>query len=174
MLRQRFRAELGLGLMESFVLLLRSAACNRWADERLGSASGAPEVGTRYLWRCGNLLRSGRVVECLRPVALTLSEVLLDPPYQVQLRLRCRLEPAALGCVLQLDASYQMNGAACLKKRHWHAEIRHHCDYLLQSLEAAARERAAHDESVRRGQKIGSNSMTAANTTNVSGTPSFK
>ena len=174
MLRQRFRAEFCLGLMECFTLLLRSAGRNRWADGSSDGGAALPDVGTRYLWQRGNRLRSGRVVECLRPVVLTLSEVLLDPPYQVQLRLRCRLEPALRGCVMQLDASYALNGAACLKKRHWQTEIRHYCNHLLCTLERAAQERQVLDQSMRSGQNIGNSSITAVNTTSVSGTPSFK
>ena len=169
MQRQRFRAELALGLRDSFTLLLSTAATDRWAAE---PPLGAPLVGQRYVSRCGGRLRSGSVVECIRPVALTLAESLLDPPCHVRLRLRYRLEPAEQGTLVQLEVAQSFNAAASLRKRYWIADIGRECAGLLARLEAAARE----DQGARgcSGQKIGSNSMTVVNTISVSGRPSLK
>jgi hypothetical protein len=68
--------------------------------------------------------RAGRIVEIVRPVALTLKEVLHDPPCRVSLTLRWRVEPLASGCTVRLGASYCLNHAAVLRRRHWDERLR--------------------------------------------------
>lgn len=172
MQRQKFRAELVLGLRDAFALLMEAAAEQRWAVRSPIDALRCPVVGLRYVSRQGSRLRSGHIAECIRPVALTLAESLLDPPCHVQLRLRYRLEPAENGTLLQLDVGQAMNAAATMRKRYWVAEIGRECAELLSKLAHATL--ASQGTAGCKGQKMGSSSMTVANTTNVSGRPSLK
>jgi hypothetical protein len=173
-LRQKFRAELAIGLRDAFGLMLQALAEQRWANAQEPGLAVTPRVDLRYTWRRGNRLRSGRIVECLRPVALTLSEVLLDPPSHVQLRLRYRLEPSNRGAILQHEAGYALNGAAALRKRYWTAEVQRYWEALLRVLELTARDQVSQDYTLCKGQNTGSSSITIVNTTSVRGTPSFK
>jgi hypothetical protein len=68
--------------------------------------------------------RIGRIVEVVRPVALTLKEVLHDPPCRVSLTMRWRIEPNASGCTVRLGASYRLNHAALLRRHHWDERLR--------------------------------------------------
>ncbi len=88
------------------------------------------------------MLRRGKVLECLRPVTLTLEETLLDRPCRVKLRLKWRLEPLETSSCVLLEASYTLNGAASLRRRHWDERIHGHCTRMLGALRpqiAAAR-----------------------------------
>lgn len=168
MLRQKYRLELDAGLRDAFALLLIVIAEQRWAQEE--APGGAPPVGTRYAWRRGNRLRSGQVLECLRPVVLTLSEALLDPPCHLQLRLRFRCEPCTAGTMLQLEASCALNGAAMLRRRYWADELARYWDGLFRGLGRAIACQGE-DEIACNGQNTGSSSITTVNATSVSGTP---
>jgi hypothetical protein len=90
------------------------------------------------------VLRRGKVLECLRPVKLTLEETLLDRPCRVQLRLKWRLEPLETSLCVLLEASYTLNGAAALRRRHWDQRIDGHCTRMLGALrpQIAAAQRA--------------------------------
>ena len=82
------------------------------------------------------------MLECLRPVTLTLQETLLDRPCCVKLRLQWRLEPLETSSCVLLDARYSLNGAASLRRRHWYEQIHGHCARMLGALRpqiAAAR-----------------------------------
>jgi hypothetical protein len=170
--RLKFRAELVVGLRDAFVLLLGATAEQRWADAAKLDGGHRPTVGVHYLWRAGSRLRSGHIVECIRPVALTLAEVWLDPPSHVQLRLRYRLTPAPQGTLLQLDVGPTLNAAACLRRRYWTAEIARECAALLAALARTAND--AQGTTACNGQNIGSSNMTVTKTTSVSGRPSLK
>ena len=90
------------------------------------------------------MLRRGKVLECLRPVKLTLEETLLDRPCRVQLRLKWRVEPLETSSCVLLEASYTLNGAASLRRRHWDECIHGHCVRMLGALrpQIAAAQRA--------------------------------
>jgi hypothetical protein len=77
-----------------------------------------------YRYQTGSVRRVGRVVEVVRPVALTLKEVLHDPPCRVSLTMRWRIEPSASGCRVRLAASYRLDRAAILRRRHWDERLR--------------------------------------------------
>ena len=99
MQRQRFEARHAAPITDVFTALAAMLARSRWASDRLlGEPDALPRVGQLYVQRRGGVVRRGRVVECLRPVILTLHESLLDPPCRVRLRLRWRLEPIDDGC----------------------------------------------------------------------------
>jgi hypothetical protein len=85
-----------------------------------------PQTGFRYRFQTGSVLRSGRVVETIRPVAVTLKEILHDPPCRVALTLRWRIEPSASGSVVRLRAEYRLNHAAVLRARHWEERLSVH------------------------------------------------
>ena len=95
----------------------------------------ASKTGCRYEQQRGKVLRRGKVLACLRPVSITLQEMLLDPPCCVQLRLHWRLEPVDDGSCVLLDARYLLNGAATLRRRHWQERISGHCTRMLSALE---------------------------------------
>jgi hypothetical protein len=46
--------------------------------------------------------------------------------------LRWRLHPIETGSLLHLTLSYQLNGAASLRQRHWHERLQAHCLRMLQ------------------------------------------
>ena len=80
----------------------------------------------RYRCRFGAVLRAGRVVEVIRPVAITLKEILNDPPCRVSLTLRWRIDPGLAGCTVRLRAQYLLNHAALLRARHWDERLARH------------------------------------------------
>ena len=107
MLRQRHEATLAAPMTKVFSALVQMLARSRWAsDERLAGAGRLPRVGQTYVQRRGSVIRRGRVVECLRPVVLTLYESLFDPPCRVRLRLRWRrgLRTARIGFTVSTAA----------------------------------------------------------------------
>ena len=162
-------------MTEVFSALVQMLARSRWASGERSTRSGRlPRVGQLYVQRRGSVVRRGRVVECLRPVVLTLYESLFDPPCRVRLRLRWRLEPLETGSLVLLDANYELNGPAYLNRRHWRSEIHTHCGKLLKALAARLTDAPYRGYGVDSGQKIGSNSITVTNTTAVNGSPSFK
>lgn len=174
MLKQRHQARFTSSVGAVFAALLRVLGRSRWAAEPSFVAPGEPpRAGFAYVRHRESFTRRGRVVECLPPVALTLYESIVDPPCQVRLRLRWRLEPSDAGCLVRLDAGYQLNGAAYLNRRHWRAQISTHCVNLLSAVGAGLE--PEHDQGTgASGQKTGSSSMTVTKTTTVNGSPSFK
>lgn len=176
MFRQRHEARYATPITTVFASLLQVLARRRWAAEAwFDESDPRPPVGRRYVHRNGSVVRRGRVVECLRPVLLTLYESLSDPPCRVRLRLRWRLEPLDASTSVLLDARYELNGPAYLNRKHWREQIHGHCGRLLTALQLRLAEDAAgQGVAGDRGQKIGSSSMTVTNTTAVNGRPSFK
>ena len=137
MFRQRHEARFAAPITTVFASVLQVLARRRWAAEPwFDDADPHPPVGRRYVYRNGSLLRRGRIVECLRPVLLTLYENLIDPPCQVRLRLRWRLEPLDTRTSVLLDARYELNGPAYLNRRHWREQIHGHCGRLLIAVQA--------------------------------------
>lgn len=176
MFRQRHEARYATPITTVFGSLLQVLARRRWAAESwFDCTDPRPPVGRRYVHRSGALVRRGRVVECLRPVLLTLYESLTDPPCRVRLRLRWRLEPLDAGTSVLLDARYELNGPAYLNRRHWREQIHGHCGRLLMAVQARlADAQISQGVAADSGQKIGSSTMTVTNTTTVNGKPSFK
>lgn len=175
MVRQRHEATLAAPMTEVFLALVQMLARSRWASgDRLAGSGRLPRVGQTYVQRRGSVIRRGRVVECLRPVVLTLYESLFDPPCRVRLRLRWRLEPLDTGSLVLLDANYELNGPAYFNRRHWRSEIHTHCGKLQTALAARLTDRPVRVYGVDSGQKIGSSSITVTNTIAVNGSPSFK
>lgn len=169
--RQRHEAEFSEPMVEVFSALLVALGRHRWAEgARRDAHELAPRVGCRYVNRRGSVLRRGRVLECLRPVSLTCYETLFDPPCRVRLKLRWRLDQIAAGSRLRLELSYELNGAATLRGRHWSRQIDAHCGRMLGFV---SRQLAAQAPEVT-GQIHGSNSMVSTKTTMVSGMPSLK
>lgn len=175
MLKQRHQARFASSMATVFTVLLRVLGRSRWASERwLAGPNQVPQPGCAYARQHQDFSRRGRVVECRPPVALTLYESILDPPCRVRLRLRWRLEPADAGCLILLDAGYQLNGAAYLNRRHWRGEIHTHCKNLLSAVALGLEAHIAQGETGVNGQKIGSNNITVTKTTTVNGSPIFK
>ena len=136
MRRQRHEIELACALTEAFAALVAVVAKGRWAGAALVLGDAQPHPGCEYAQQRGKVLRRGKVLACSRPVSMTLQETLLDPPCCVSLRLHWRLEPTDDGACVLLDARYSLNGAAALRRRHWHERIHGHCARMLGSLEA--------------------------------------
>jgi hypothetical protein len=70
----------------------------------------------------------------------------------VQLRLKWRLEPLETTSCVLLEASYTLNGAASLRRRHWDERIDGHCTRMLGALRpqiAAARRAGTEQEPTR-------------------------
>lgn len=155
--------------------LIRALARRRWAEslDYGDDALPVPRVGCRYANRRGKVLRLGRVLECLRPVSLTLYETLFDRPCRVRLELRWRLEPTDDGCLLRLRVRYQLNGAASFRRRHWNGQIHAHCKRMLAFVRAAVGPHEAQRTGVS-GHSTGNSSIAVTNTIAVSGRPIFR
>ena len=135
MLKQRHERQLACPMTEAFAALVMVVSKGRWAGAVAIDAASPPKPGCRYEQQRGKVLRRGKVLACLRPVSITLQEMLLDPPCCVQLRLHWRLEPVNDGSCVLLDARYLLNGAATLRRRHWQERISGHCARMLSALE---------------------------------------
>lgn len=174
--RQRHEVRVDRPMAETFEALVRVVGKGRWARPlTLEPVDPLPKAGSRYEQQRGSVLRRGRVLECIRPVSMTLHETLLDPPCCVKLRLRWRLEPLETGSHLRLDASFDLNGAATLRRRHWNSRISGHCGRMIGALVAWLDEHArddAQDNGVS-GQRTGSSSMTDTKISADSGKPTF-
>lgn len=109
-----------------FAALCRTLAFRRWPAASLLAEDVLPEQGRRYAWQTGSVRRAGRIVEVVRPVGITLKEVLNDPPCRVSLTLRWRIDPVAAGCAVRLGASYRLSRAAVLRRRHWDERLENH------------------------------------------------
>jgi hypothetical protein len=133
-LKQRHEMQLKCPLTEAFAALVEVVAKGRWGGAAIDGAT-TPRPGCRYEQQRGKVLRRGKVLACLKPVSITVQEMLLDPPCCVQLRLHWRLEPVEHGSRVLLDARYLLNGAATLRRRHWHERISGHCARMLSALE---------------------------------------
>lgn len=123
-------------MTDAFAALVDVAAKGRWGGAALVLGTALPHPGCQYAQQRGKVLRRGKVLACLRPVSITLQETLLDPPCCVKLRLHWRLEPLEAGSCVLLDARYSLNGAATLRRRHWHERIHGHCTRMLSALES--------------------------------------
>ena len=120
MRRQQLDAVLAGPKGAVFAALCRTLAFRRWPA---ATAEDAVQ-GRQYGYRTGSVRRTGRIVEVVRPAALTLKEVLHDPPCRVSLTMRWRIEPLASGCTVRLGASYRLNHAAILRRHHWDERLR--------------------------------------------------
>jgi hypothetical protein len=134
-LRQRHELELAHAMTVTFTALVDVVAKGRWGGATIALGSAPPRVGAAYEQQRGKVLRRGKVLGCLRPVSITVQEMLLDPPCCVRLRLHWRLEPIDEGSCVLLEARYSLNGAAALRRRHWHERISGHCLRMLGALE---------------------------------------
>ena len=110
---------------EGFIALVTTLAFRRWRGS-VDADDPAPPAGSRYRFRFGTVLRDGRVVEVIRPVGITLKEILYDSPCRVALTMRWRLEPVGSGCVVRLRVEYRLNHAAFVRSRHWEHRLRKH------------------------------------------------
>jgi hypothetical protein len=157
-----------------FSALIAAVAYGRWANALDAAQAAPPSVGCSYVQQRGKVLRRGKVLECLRPVAVTLEETLLDPPCCVKLRLRWRLEPIDSGSFARLDARYSLNGAASLRARHWSRRIRAHCTRMLSAVQTHV-ERMSADQRIGagvRGHSTGSSDIATTKMIKLNGKPS--
>ncbi len=130
--KQRHEANYPDSMAEVFGALIMELSRHRWAEgARLDTGPRMPRVGSRYVNERGTVLRRGRILECRKPVALTLYETLFDTPCRVRLRLRWRVESRDSGSLLRLDLGYELNAAASLRRRHWHGRLDAHCGRML-------------------------------------------
>ena len=130
----RLEATVDGTVSESFAALVTTLAFRRWPNP-IDAANPAPATGSRYRFRFGSVLREGRVVEVIKPVAITLKEVLYDSPCRVALTMRWRLEPLGSGCTISLRAEYRLNHAAFIRARHWEHRLRAHLGNQFRFLE---------------------------------------
>lgn len=145
MRRQRHEARFEVPLTQVFSAMIDVVARGRWGGAAIIAGTVQPRAGCEYAQQRGKVFRHGKVLECLRPVSMTLQETLLDPPCCVKLRLHWRLEPLESGSCLLLDARYSLNGAASLRRRHWNERIHGHCARMVAAVErlASGAQRAA-------------------------------
>ncbi|HEX6994814.1 MAG TPA: hypothetical protein VF339_11785 [Gammaproteobacteria bacterium] len=177
--RQQHEARSERPIAEAFAALVAVVARGRWNPETVLGPPDRPPAGMRYVQQRGSVLRTGRVVECIRPVSITLHETLDDSPCRVELKLRWRLEPTEAGSALHLTTSYELKGAAPLRRHHWDTRIRAHCGRMidawrtsLASAEGTPQDRR--QEVGSSGQKTGSSSIAVTKQTIVNGSPTFR
>jgi hypothetical protein len=135
MLKQRHEAQFACPMTHVFSALVDVVGKGRWGGTLL-APNVLPKTGSGYAQQRGKVLRRGKVLECLRPVSMTLHETLYDPPCCVKLRLHWRLEPLESGSFVLLDARYSLNGAASLRRRHWSGRIHAHCARMLGAVQS--------------------------------------
>lgn len=130
MLRQRHDALFAEPITQVYQALLRTLAFRRWP---VACASGeeVPRPGQAYRYQTDTALRTGRVLELIRPVAVSLQETLDDPPCRVLLKLKFRIEPVEAGSLVRLDMRYRLDKAAQLRPRHWHRRLYGHARRTL-------------------------------------------
>lgn len=177
--RQQHEARSERPIAEAFTALVVAVARGRWDGQAVLGPPDRPPQGMRYVRQRGSVLRTGRVIECIRPVSITLHETLDDSPCRVELKLRWRLEPIESGSRLRLTTSYALKGAAPLRRQHWDVRIRAHCERMIDAWQAslAAADGAAEEprqEAGLSGQRTGSSSITVAKQTSVSGKPTLR
>jgi hypothetical protein len=177
--RQHHEAESERPIAEAFTALVAVVARGRWDRQAVLGPPDRPPAGLRYVQQRGSVLRTGRVVECIRPVSITLHELLDDSPCRVELKLRWRLEPIESGSRLRLIASYALKGAAPLRRQHWDTRIRAHCGRMIDAWKTVLAAAEASGEPPRQeigvsGQSSGSNSIAVTKQTNVNGRPTFR
>jgi hypothetical protein len=124
--KQRLDGFYEAAMGELFVALAQTLSFRRWGLGVDPDAPGVPARGCRYRSQAGSAERTGRVVEIIRPVAITLKEVLDDPPCRVGLTIRWRIEPLDAGCHVRLFAEYRLNRAAMLRRGHWDRRLARH------------------------------------------------
>jgi len=132
--RQRHETRLDAPITSVFAALIDVVARGRWGAAHIALDAPQPRPGCEYAQQRRRVLRRGKVLECLRPVTLTLEETLLDRPCRVKLRLKWRLEPLETSSCVLLEAKYTLNGAASLRRRHWDEQIHGHCTRMLGAL----------------------------------------
>jgi len=179
MRRQQHEARSERPIAEAFAALIAVVARGRWDRQAVLGPPDRPPPGLRYAQQRGSVLRTGRVVECIRPVSITLHETLDDSPCRVELKLRWRLEPVETGSRLHLTTSYALKGAAPLRRQHWDTRIRAHCRRMIDAWAAslaAVEEPPAEgsQETALSGQNTGSSSIAVAKQISVSGRPTFR
>jgi len=145
--KQKFEFRLEGTVNEVFAALIATIAFRRWAPVTLSVFGPLPVAGSRYRYRAGSVLRQGRVVEVICPVAVTLKEVLHDPPCRVALTLRWRVDSSSAGCSVRLGAEYRLNHAAVLRSRHWDRRLAAHFGrqftFLVKRLESTRNTQAS-------------------------------
>lgn len=117
--RLHFDARVEGTVSDVFAALAQTLAYRRWPTVGEVDPGCMPPAGCRYRYQAGGVLRVGRVVEIIRPVAVTLKELLHDPPCRVSLTMRWRIDPAPDGSVVRLSIHYRLNHASVLRARHW-------------------------------------------------------
>ncbi len=176
--RQHQEAQSERPIAEAFAALVAVLARGRWDQQSLVGTPERLPVGIRYVQqRRGRVLRTGRIIECIRPVSITLHETLDDSPCRVELKLRWRLEPTDSGSRLHLTTHYALKGAAPLRPQHWDTRIRAHCGRVIDAWQALLRPEpdiAPPQEEGASGHSTGSSSIAVTKQISVNGRPTFR
>jgi len=153
--RQRHETRLDAPITHVFAALIDVVARGRWGAAQIVLNTHPPRPGCEYAQQRRTVFRRGKVLECLRPVKLTLEETLVDRPCRVKLRLQWRLEPLESGSCVLLEARYSLSGAAILRRRHWYERIHGHCARMLGALgpQIAAARRALEEATAARAPR---------------------
>lgn len=137
MARRRYERTFDESITDVFGALVRMLALRRWdPGTRLSEEIRLPRAGCRYVRQTTTALREGKVVDVIRPVAITLHETLHDPPCRVRLRLRWRIHTVAGRSLLTLDLEYRLNQAATLRQVHWRRRLDRHCTRMFHFVAA--------------------------------------
>ena len=173
MLTQYHETKLAEPIAAVFATLLRALARGRWnstADD--AEFIALPRTGFQYSSRRNGRLRSGAVVECLRPVSIVILETLQRSPSFVRVRQCWRVQPLPSDTRLSCDLRASLNRAANLHRRNWEARFEREITRLLDTVRAELEASHAHGVSSGTiGQKSGSVSIVSANKSSVNGKP---
>jgi len=139
--RLRHEKRFDAPVTDVFVALVRTLALRRW-DPAVATTTelAVPKAGTRYARQTTTAFRTGRVVEVIRPVSVTLHETLSDPPCHVSLKQRWRIDTVSGCTLLRLIIEYRLNQAATFRQLHWRKRLSLHSRKML---ELVARELAS-------------------------------
>ena len=130
--RLHYERRFDAAVTDVFAALVRMLALRRW-DPGVHTLAELtlPRPGSRYVRQTTTALREGRVIEIIRPVAVSLLETLHDPPCRVTLRQRWRIHVVSGRSLLQLNLQYRLNHAAGLRRLHWRQQLDRHCMRML-------------------------------------------
>jgi hypothetical protein len=173
----RMEARFDASMASVFTALVLTLAQGRWSvgdEDRAGV--GLPRDGMRFSYRHAHRLFSGKVLECLRPVSMTLHERYDGPAATVHARQRWRLVPLDGATLLRADLRVEPNSLARLQLRYWKAHFADRASCTCagvrqQLLTAVNAESQGETIAGATGQNKGRVSIVSAKTTSVSGRP---
>jgi len=132
-----------------------------------------PKSGLKYAGRHGQLVRSGEVLECIRPVSIVLLESAHRSAATATVRKRWRIEPLESESLLHGEVKVALNRFANFNRRFWLRYICSDCQSVCAAVQSKLRSQnrknSGHIGTA--GQSTGRTSIVSANISSVNGKP---